>query len=725
MVISTRVRPDSRGTIFTLRDYLNTCFYYRKIVLAVFLAVAALGCLAAWFMPMPYRAQSTLLVLYAGYYDQSSNVQGTPLVPAVGQLVSVEAHILNSPELRRKVVSAQLGPNASPEEINQRLQQFDGRFRIEQNDLANTIKLSYLDKNPQQAVDALDSLLDEYFKQRATIFTSGRAEMVTSLRDDARERLAKATNALIEFQKKHDVVNINEQIARAVALESLLVQRKMENDAALAQDRKGLAALIEATRDVKPDIHLFTDNAETMRAQAEMRIALTELEARRAELASRYLDTSPFVQQLDKQIKDMRANLARQKATEGTATRRGHNTYYDTVQDKLASLSTLIAGEEAREKELSEQVEIMRARMTSLIAVSNQLRQMQIHLDVLADTYRDRSRQVELAVSQQEQAKEANSTNVRVIEAPELPSDRTISFGMLVAASIVVALLLAAMVGLLLSMLRETFLSPEQIERSLQLRVLSAPITPRNRSQLSRAVADSALNRRTVHQAYGQLAARVQASPGRDDTTCRVAMLLAYGKNEGLQHVVQGLAVELGTRSAKPVLILDMGSAQGEWAYGQPDDQGVIAWKDVESNGHWQGSALDAASDDVLNTLDFYRIDKHNIMVARLKSGSAELPRYQIAGLLDALRSVYDYVLVEAPPVAQSIVGVENASQVDAVVLVVRAESTRKPVAQMLKNQVEEADGNIIGVAMTSRHVYIPNAVYQTLTNRSPSLKTS
>ncbi|MDD7960608.1 hypothetical protein PUT90_28040, partial [Klebsiella pneumoniae] len=82
----------------------------------------------ALIVPMPYRAQATLLVLLAGYYEQSNSVGGAAVQPALGQLNSVEAQLLGSPELHRDVVVSELGPSASEREISHRLQDFEKRL---------------------------------------------------------------------------------------------------------------------------------------------------------------------------------------------------------------------------------------------------------------------------------------------------------------------------------------------------------------------------------------------------------------------------------------------------------------------------------------------------------------------------------------------------------------------------------------------------------------------
>ncbi|HEY0296440.1 MAG TPA: hypothetical protein VGC69_14005 [Bordetella sp.] len=719
----------------TVRDHLNTFFYYRKIAAMVFLAIAVLGIASALILPMPYQAQARLLVLFAGYYDQSNATRGVPVVPAIGELVSVEAQILESPELHRAVVLSELGPNPTQQAIDQRLHDFENRLHLEQTDLANTINLSYTDNDPKRAANALSRLLTEYFRQRATIFISGRASLLAEQQGEVRKKLDQANAALLAFQQAHGIVSINDQISRAVALENLLTQRKMENDAALVQDRGGLEALQAATRDVQPDITLFTDNSEIAHTLATMQVSLMQLETQRSELASRYMGSSPFVQQLDKQIADMRSNIGKQKQQLLSATRYGHNSYYDTVQDRLAGMLTNISGEVARQKELQNQVAEAHARSQNLIALADQLRQMQADRDLLADSFRERARQVEQADIQQEQASKVNSTNVRVIQAPLPPTRHSVSRGLLIAASLVAALVVSALVVLVAATLRETFLSPEQVERALSLPILSAPIivrraaarlgsTPATASPATApevaspfsgappAAAAAAkpvrggLSARIAHMAYGRMASAIY---GSSNAASKLVMMLAPGKDEGVHKVIQGMAVEQERRSVHPVLILDMDVAPEASLYGLVNAQGLIDWPDVEPVNPVSGAGTYAR----IPGMDFHRVAGHNIVVARPDAGLLSSSRQQAASLFGALRQYYEYILVHAPPANRSFAGIENVTLVDAVVLVIRAEATRKPVAQSLKEQVLDAGGKIIGVAMTYRRQYIPEPIYR------------
>ena len=109
MVISTRARPARRESAaspghITTRDYLNTLFFYHRIAGAVFIWTLLIGLAIGLVQRPAYRAEARLLALLAGYYNQSSISDGATSAPLEGQLVSIEAQILNSSELHLPLI---------------------------------------------------------------------------------------------------------------------------------------------------------------------------------------------------------------------------------------------------------------------------------------------------------------------------------------------------------------------------------------------------------------------------------------------------------------------------------------------------------------------------------------------------------------------------------------------------------------------------------------------
>jgi len=727
----------------TTRDILNTMFYYNGTALAAFAAMVGLGILLAVLLPASYRAESRLLALNAGYYDMHLDATAAARGGAGGfetnQIVSVEAQILSSPELHRAIVEDQLGGKASQSEIDSRLKRFERHLTIEKVDTASVIALSYTDSDPERAAQTLDELISRYFRQRAGVFTEGRVAFLTDHRDKVRAQLDKANAELIAFQKSHDVVDIDAQIASAVQLHSLINQRSLENDGALTQDRSTLEALRAEAKAVPARIELYEDDTEAAHALDTMQLTLLQLQSRRADLAARYMDESPFVQQLDEQIRDVTQSIEKQKKSVVKAVRYGHNTYYDTVQDRLVRLASDVSGEEARKETLGRQLQEAADKVQFLIATANQLHRMEIDRDLLVDSFKNFSREVEQARIQQNQADTSSSTNVRIIQAPYPPAQRSNPPLLFVAASIVVGILMAGIAVLVRTTLRETFLSPEEIERSLHLQVLSAPIHPAKapppvmrevgqrfgavRSwfdrRLQRAAPEAARieagPRKMPRAELGRMVAAINNSTAEGGHPSRVVLLLAFRDDDGVDGVTQALVEELERRSTRPVLILDL--TQKAPLYGAPDADGLLHWAgETGPAPSWRHSdTRPGSSPEAEAVFTFNPVENHYIVVGRRRPEAFLPSGRQSAGLFDALRAAHDYIVVRVPPASATFSGIETAILADATVLAIRAESTRKPVALSMKTQTIDAGGRIVGVAMTYRHSYIPQAVYRFL----------
>lgn len=87
----------------------------------------------------------------------------------------------------------------------------------------------------------------------------------------------------------------------------------------------------------------------------------------------------------------------------------------------------------------------------------------------------------------------------------------------------------------------------------------------------------------------------------------------------------------------------------------------------------------------------------------------------EIHGLLDQLKGLFEFVLIDSPPVTESQEALSICRKVDGVVLVVEAETTRWPVAVKAKEEIIKNGGNIIGMVFNKRQYYIPKFVYKRL----------
>ena len=82
---------------------------------------------------------------------------------------------------------------------------------------------------------------------------------------------------------------------------------------------------------------------------------------------------------------------------------------------------------------------------------------------------------------------------------------------------------------------------------------------------------------------------------------------------------------------------------------------------------------------------------------------------------MQELRKVFDYVLIDAPPITSSAEAVLLGQMADGVILVVEANSTRRETARTAKETFEDANVKLLGAILNNRTFPIPEALYRKL----------
>jgi capsular exopolysaccharide synthesis family protein len=83
-----------------------------------------------------------------------------------------------------------------------------------------------------------------------------------------------------------------------------------------------------------------------------------------------------------------------------------------------------------------------------------------------------------------------------------------------------------------------------------------------------------------------------------------------------------------------------------------------------------------------------------------------------VRSVIQNLRAMYDWVIVDAPPATVYSDAAMLAPLVDGVVLVVRAEETRWEVAEQAKRVLEESGARLLGAVLSRRRFHIPEGLY-------------
>jgi Mrp family chromosome partitioning ATPase len=86
-----------------------------------------------------------------------------------------------------------------------------------------------------------------------------------------------------------------------------------------------------------------------------------------------------------------------------------------------------------------------------------------------------------------------------------------------------------------------------------------------------------------------------------------------------------------------------------------------------------------------------------------------------IASIKDKLANTFDYILIDAPAIADVSWSPAIGRVADGVVLVIEAERTRWPVAMNAKQEFQNSGARVLGAFLNKRRFHIPNRIYRYL----------
>ncbi len=197
----------------------------------------------------------------------------------------------------------------------------------------------------------------------------------------------------------------------------------------------------------------------------------------------------------------------------------------------------------------------------------------------------------------------------------------------------------------------------------------------------------------------------------------RIALLLE--RRQG--SIVQFASSQRGRESSKLILELAKLTAQrlnrkilllaiGPVPYNLPNGAGKQAPDDYWEKAVQGGLVVEDLIHPIGDTgLSFCQIGNSKTNLPTFLDN----PRFDV--FMGLLRSRFDMVLVDCPPMAESSIAARIANTSDGVVFIVDAGKTRW---QVVRNQIREVHanrGNVLGVVLNKRKFYIPDFIYKRL----------
>ena len=479
--LSTRPR-------YGLMDLAALLFRELWVMVAVFLAICILGViLILTTISKTYTARAGIVATVGQEYVYQPTVgteRNSTNVPQVNEIAQAEAAILNSNELKRRVIQAVgvetvLGERAAARAVSAEaaersaLRTMVRDLEVSTAPLSGVIQLSYEARDADTAAAVLNGLLDQYLIYRREVFRDRMTPALQEQREVFEDELMDADSAYEAFLRTNDIGDFNTARESLGTSYQTVFAERLGVDAQLAQVSNRLARLRVELGSVPAEIVL--NQQLNVAAQDQVLLLRTE----RENLLARYQPDSQPVRDIEERIAQLQAFVNTGTAVGPREVQTGPNPIWvslDTERIQLTAERDSLIG---RRSVLEAQLNDLRDRQSRLTELESRNATLSADREVLTSNIREfalRESQSRAATS----LAQSGADNIRIVERASPPT-RGSSLrmpGMLLV--ILFAGFTALCVGLIRIFLRPGFTTPGSAGRTLELPVLAvAPMKAR------------------------------------------------------------------------------------------------------------------------------------------------------------------------------------------------------------------------------------------------------
>lgn len=727
---------DREGTKH-LRDYWQVILKRLRYMVPIFCGTVVLGFLITIFSPTLYTARSTLKIepqspsftgvaegpnnsgsdRYDYYQTQYALLSGAPLAARVIKNLGLE----NNPALttsRFNLVSWVTGSIERVLKSIAALFQSDsgssGRGRPTTYELGVAPALvgryrSFLKIEPVKNTRLVDvsfstpdpRLSQELANNHATAFIQMILENRFNLTQEARDFLQKklaelrgkvvrAENELNAFRQKHGVVSLEKG-------ENIVVDRLVDLNKQLTQvrsERIQAESLYQMTRNKNPE---YLAQVLSNPLILQIKGTLANLETEKGRLSSIYTPEHPRLQELNQQIAEAKRGLASEV---GTIVR--------GIESNYAA---------ARSREQALQDEAKNQQQTAL-----DLKEVGVDYAVLNEEVVVNRGLYENVLKRMNETNVANdlaASNIQIVqraEQPTSPSSPQLMRNLIIAAFL--GLILAVGFAFFLEYMDATMHTPQQVWSGVSLATLGVVPHVRSLSQRYHPMLsdNTASNRLEPGSAVDEVGREIVVAHDQFSIvaesyrTIRTALMLSQAErppkvilltspcpNEGKTVTTLNLAIALA-QSGKRVLAIDADLRKGRChqLLHRKNHRGLanVLTGDVDVKQVIQETSIK----------DFYLLPRGS-----LPPNPADLLMSQrMRDILNELRTLFDFVVIDSPP----IIAVSDAAVLsvlcDGVVLVFNGEKTTTPSARRATERLDKVGAHILGVILNAIDIRDP-----------------
>jgi uncharacterized protein involved in exopolysaccharide biosynthesis len=671
-----------------LSDVVLTLWLHRRKLLIAFLVPVLLGLIAALLAPRRYTAESVLLVLAtretSGVQDLTGFLPNTMTVEILKATRS-EVEILRSDEVLRRALQ-QAGPSTifpdlsatSGPEMDRAVEALRQAIRAEPDPTSNVLRITLTLPDRARALHALEAVMTAYFARRIQVFSDDSTQLLFAETDGYNRQIRLLDEQIRQIQNEYSVLDITQDIQLVARRRDDLFQRESrvreQQVTARAQLQTAQAALA-----AEPNRVVASVEATNLTPSDDSRNDLGRLLQERERVAAQYVAPNPMLRDLDERIAAARGVLRENARRTFSTTREVRNPGVELLNQRVLTLTVEVGSLNRQLEELTRQRQETEQQGNGLLTAERRLRELTRQRDALeAITRQLATRGAGARIG--EEARRQGRPGIQLVQPPTAPANGRSGRVLLLAAGIVAGVVFSGCLGLLLTMTRREYATPEEAERGLSLPAVASlgPLEPATEKMASipevedlvALIRDAEVNGRRL----------------------RLVNLVGTSEEDGRAELGRTLAVALARRSV-----------------------GDIALLDLQSDGRTHLAALGAQPMEVeripghlmmFNTVLLNLWISHDALSSDLTSPKAS--REATASVLDQLRSAFEVVVIIGPDNIGNYPMRRMAAMVDANMIVVRGEKTRGDRARAIRDWVLGSGGALLGFAFTGHRQILP-----------------
>jgi uncharacterized protein involved in exopolysaccharide biosynthesis len=453
------------------------------LMAVIFIVIFGLGFAVSMRMPKAYTANASLLMqLNKDYvYNPLAGDAARGAIATVDQVVQSEVEIINSTELKRRVIH-RLGykvilPKSptlwNPTTDAQKAAADNAAIRVLQSGLGtatapqdNVVRLSFKFSDAEGAALILNTLIDEYQTYRQDVYTDATGPVLAAQKAQFDQQLASADAAYQQFLAQNGVGDFEAAKATYSKVYDQIQTDLYTARALVSQDNAKLAEINANLKTLSPEMSTERDLDLSIPAK------ILALQQQRQEMLSRYLPGAQPIKDLDAQIASLQAMVSSGQGVGEKDHKMGVNPVYQGLVTQKLDVQSDIAAQTGRIAQLSAQADQVTKKAQALLGVEAQYNTLSATRDTLQNNIKTYTQRIEENEAQRRMTKNADDA-VRVVEKAS-PPDRPKSLKSIVLIlAFVFGMVTALCAGLLRVYTRKGFVNAVMAARALDLPVLA------------------------------------------------------------------------------------------------------------------------------------------------------------------------------------------------------------------------------------------------------------